>query len=101
MNMKRLADFRRFSFVILLVFLTANLWGQSAAVLSGEGTEGNPWQITNTAEWNAFAAAVNGGYDYRGKYIKLMDDIEINVGAGDKMAGVFVKKGDSGNRPFN
>lgn len=103
MKMKSLAIFRRFSFVILAIFLTANLWGQepAAAALEGRGTENEPWLITNTAEWNAFADAVNGGYDYSGEYIKLKENITINVGAGDKMAGVFVEKNHADNRPFN
>lgn len=101
MKMNKLSFIKRFTFAVLSLLITANLWGQEPAALSGSGTSADPYQITSVDDWNAFADAVNGGYDYRGKYIKLMDDIEINVGAGDKMAGVFVKKGDSGNRPFN
>jgi len=103
MRMKRLTISLRLFLTFFSLVLAENLLGQepAAAALSGSGTENEPWLISSTTEWNAFADAVNGGYSYSGKYIKLMDDIEINVGAGDKMAGVFVGKDNSDNRPFN
>ena len=82
MNMRRLANFRRFSFVILSVLLTVNLWGQAA--LSGAGTEDDPYKITSVADWNAFAAAVTGGYSYSGKYVKLTNNISISEIAGSQ-----------------
>ena len=81
--------------------LAENLLGQEPAALSGSGTENDPYQITSVDDWNAFADAVNDGYDYSGEYIKLKENITINVGAGDKMAGVFVEKNHADNRPFN
>lgn len=103
MRMKRLTISLRLFLTFFSLVLAENLLGQepAAAALSGSGTENDPYQITSVADWNAFADAVNGGYDYSGKYIKLKENITINVGAGDKMAGVFVGKDNSANRPFN
>ena len=90
MNMKSLAFFKRFTFAILALFLTANLWGQ--AKYSGDGTEGNPYQISNISEWNAFAQAVTDGTNYSGKFFKLTNNITItlnNTGSSDKIAGTW------------
>ena len=105
--MRRLANFRRFSFVILSLFLTANLWGQepAPAALSGSGTSADPYQITSVADWNAFAAAVNGGYDYSGKYVQLEADVpseeEIYAGtpAVTTMVGVW-DASEENRKPF-
>ena len=77
MNMKRLACFKRFTFAVLSVLITANLWGQdpTPATLSGSGTENDPWRISSVADWNAFAAAVNGDYSYSGEFVKLTANI--------------------------
>lgn len=66
MKMNKLTFLRRFTFAVLSLLMTANLWGQepAAADLSGSGTSADPYQIASVADWNAFAAAVNGGYDY-------------------------------------
>ena len=47
--------------------------------LSGEGTEGNPYVISNLGEWGAFVASVNLGNPYADKYIKLDTDVEDGV----------------------
>lgn len=96
MKMKSLAIFRRFSFVILALFLTANLWGQdpAPAALSGSGTSDEPYQISSVADWNAFAAAVNGGYDYSDKYLKLMNDIPTAEEIAGGTTGVSTMVGD-------
>lgn len=43
--------------------------------LQGEGTEASPYVISNLGEYNAFAASVNLGNPYEGKYVKLNEDI--------------------------
>ena len=40
-----------------------------------ENSEANPYLLTNEADYLAFAAAVNGGDDMSGKYVKLTADI--------------------------
>lgn len=47
--------------------------------LPGEGTETNPYKITNLGEWTAFSASVNLGSTYAGKFISLDTDIEEAV----------------------
>ena len=60
----------------------ADTWdGTTAASLSGEGTEESPYLIATGADLAYFAAQVNGGNGYSGKYIKLTDDIDLNNAA--------------------
>ena len=81
----------------------------------GEGTPENPYTISNTDEWDAFVYQVNLGNSYSGKYVKLMDDIDISSTVGvleDKpFSGTFNGDGhtitatindnsDSGTAPF-
>lgn len=47
--------------------------------LPGEGTESNPYKISNLGAWTAFSASVNLGNSYEGKYISLETDIEEPV----------------------
>ena len=77
MKMNKLAIVGRFTLTLFAALMTANLWGQAA--LSGTGTSADPYQITSVADWNAFATAVNGGYDYSGKYIQLEADVPSEV----------------------
>ncbi len=44
--------------------------------LSGEGTESDPYTITNLGEYTAFASSVNLGNTYEGKIISLATDIK-------------------------
>lgn len=44
--------------------------------LNGEGTEANPYVISNLGEWGAFVASVNLGNPYSGKFVKMDIDIE-------------------------
>lgn len=60
---------------------------QVANQLSGEGTETEPYLINSTEDWNTFAAAVNGGIDYAGKYVKLTADITISTMVGLRESG--------------
>ena len=101
--MNNLGAFKRFALTFTIMLIGINLWGQSLSLLypNEPNSETNPYLISSSTDWNTFASDVNVGYDYSGKYIKLENDIEINVNDGDKMVGVFVAKNNSANRPFN
>ena len=43
----------------------------------GAGTEGSPYLISSTDDWNKFAHNVNLGRSYSGKYVKLTQDISV------------------------
>ena len=62
--------------------------------LSGDGTVGNPYLISNADEWNAFAYNVNNGNSYSGKYVQLDADIDITMPVG-------VRTSDSDTKPFS
>ena len=64
------------------------------AMLSGSGTEQNPYIINNKNDWNSFANLVskkimNGGKTYEGEYVKLNADITVSQKAGDSDKEVF------------
>jgi hypothetical protein len=44
--------------------------------LSGEGTSASPYLISNLGEYTAFAASVNMGNQYSGKYLSLTTDVD-------------------------
>ena len=44
--------------------------------LNGLGTEGNPYVISSTDDWNLFAERVRLGDTYNGKFVKLNVDID-------------------------
>lgn len=96
MRMNKLAFTRRFTFAVLSLLITANLWGQAA--LSGSGTEESPYQITSVADWNIFANEANAAtYWASGVYIKLSDtwdnssdEVSTMVGTNtNKFSGIF------------
>ena len=43
----------------------------------GLGTAKSPWTIRTEAQLRAFAASVNGGKNYAGKYIRLTADMDL------------------------
>lgn len=96
--MNGLSILKRITFTLLIVLIAANLWGQ--ATLSGEGTSSDPYQISSVENWNAFATAVNGGYDYNGKYVKLTADIGTTESPVTTMVGVWITNNSSDNKPF-
>ena len=57
-----------------------DLWdGTVASSFSGgTGTASDPYQIRTGAELVYFANLVNAGDDFSGKYVKLMNDIDMN-----------------------
>ena len=52
-------------------------------LLSGDGSVETPYLINNNEDWDIFAANVNNGRNYNGKYIQMTDSITVT-----KMAGV-------------
>jgi len=102
--MKRLTIISRFIFVVLFAFFGVFSWAQSS--LGGSGTSNDPYRIASAADWNTFAAAVNGGNNYSGKFIQLEADIptddEIYEGtiAVTTMAGVWSDT-ESERKPFS
>ena len=78
---------RSLTLTLLAVLMSTNILAQSWPQ-SGDGTEGNPYLITSTTDWNAFADAVNGGHSYSGEYVQLTDDITVTcTTTGDNMVG--------------
>ncbi len=46
--------------------------------------------ISNKADWDAFADAVNGGNDYEGKVVMLASDFDNNLDPVEKMVGTYI-----------
>ena len=49
----------------------------ATGTLPGAGTEGDPYRISSTADWNAFVANVITGNSYSGQYVELTNDISV------------------------
>lgn len=83
---------RRLSFtcVLLLSGVISMAQSPSPAALSGNGTSGDPYQISSESDWNAFAAAVNAGYSYSGEFIKLTENIGTAADPVTMMVGDLV-----------
>ena len=67
------------------------------STLSGHGTEGDPYLISNDDQWITFAYYVNNGTSYNGEFVKLHADISAStmVGTSDnKFKGTFLGDGD-------
>ena len=81
--------FKRFTIFLVALLATTTIWGQgpTPAALSGDGTVGDPWQISTYSDWNAFATAVNDGYFYDGEYVQLTTNIEVTCSDKDDMVG--------------
>lgn len=77
--MNKLTIIVRFIFVSVIALFGVISEAQTLSPLnpSGEnpGSEDNPYVITSAADWNTFAADVNGGYSYSGKFVKLTANI--------------------------
>ena len=98
--MNKLATLQRIVLTLVLAFVSVNLWGQTK--YSGDGTEGNPYQISNIFDWNTFAQAVTDGTNYSGKFFKLMNNITITLNStdeSDKIAGTWTS--DSNYKGFS
>ena len=55
----------------------------------GLGTEGAPFIVSSTDDWNEFASYVNSGYAFSGNFVKLGDDISVSTMAGTSDANSF------------
>lgn len=91
--MKKLTIIVRFVFVSIIM-LFGVISGVNAQGLSGSGTEGDPYLISSVADWNTFAADVNGGYNYSGKFVKLTSnigtaEIPVTTMVGDLVDAVY------------
>lgn len=66
-------------FVINLA-VAQDLWDGTTAssFYGGSGSESDPYQIRTGAELVYFTSLVNAGDDFSGKYVKLMNDIDMN-----------------------
>ena len=45
---------------------------------TGDGTENNPWKITNASQMEALSALVNAGNTFEGKYFEMANSITLN-----------------------
>ena len=50
--------------------------------LDGNGTAESPYTIANASDWDNFALRVTNGETYGGKFVKLLDDIEVSTMVG-------------------
>ena len=55
----------------------------------GAGTESNPYIISSTEDWEAFARQVGKGYNFSGKYIKLVNDLSVSTMVGTDEGNSF------------
>jgi hypothetical protein len=55
--------------------------------LPGDGTAENPYVISSASDWGTFVSSVNDGFDYKDKFVKLSDNIEVSKKAGDYTQG--------------
>lgn len=96
--MKSFNILKRLVFLFFALIISSLTFGQAA--LSGKGTKEEPWEISSVDDWNAFAEAVNRGYDYSGKFIKLMADIGTTRNPITTMVGVW-NSSSSSRKPFS
>lgn len=84
---------------LLAVFTSTLLNAQS---LSGSGTQNDPYEIKNPADWEAFSTAVSTGNTFDGKYLEMTNDITVNITNTDyqnKFVGTW--SSDSNYKPFS
>jgi len=73
-------------FLCMLFFATSSAWA-TGGTMSGSGSQSSPYVISDAADWNAFATAVNGGNSYANKFIKLDADISVSQKVGNYTQG--------------
>lgn len=76
-----------------------DLWDGTTAssFYGGSGTESDPYQIRTGAELVYFANLVNSGDDFSGKYVKLMNNIDMNKQS-FSVTGLFAGTFDGGGK---
>lgn len=70
----------------LILFLFAAVFAHG---FTGSGTEGDPYLINNSTDWNDFAAAVNGGKDFHDEFVALGDNITASTTVSDAESHPF------------
>ncbi|MFA5561878.1 MAG: hypothetical protein WDA00_04485, partial [Eubacteriales bacterium] len=79
--------------------------GVGALFAAGSGTQADPYTIATAAQLQAFAASVNAGNDYAGRFVRLSANIDLggtawqsigNLYAGSHHARVFAGHFDGG-----
>ena len=81
---------------LLLALTMMTMQGAWAQELSGSGTSADPYRIQRNEHWNTFATSVTDGNSYSGKFVKLENNINTTVMAGD-MSHSFDGTFDGGN----
>lgn len=85
-------------------YVDLGMIGGNLKPLQGDGTEGNPWQISSLPEMLAFTYYVNEGNTMEGQYIKVVNDIKgVTVPVGiyddaDKSGKEFKGSFDGGDK---
>ncbi len=73
---------KRVFYIILALVMVISIipvaFAQEGEPFSGEGTQNAPYEISNVADLQALADAVNNGTDYSDKYFKLTADINLS-----------------------
>ena len=80
---------------------TCTIGATLGATLAGNGTEGDPYLISNIDDWNLFAELVAGGATFSGKFVRLngyftdVNPIPTMVGESEELSfqGTFDGKG--------
>jgi hypothetical protein len=68
--------------------------------LTGAGTSASPYLIKSASDWNTFAANVESGVTYAGKYVKLNNNITVSTMVG-KESAPFMGTFDGGGKTLN
>ena len=90
--------------LLAVILMTAGLFGGNhrAYAIDGDGSQGNPYKIGSTADWESFVSSVNSGNSYENKYLELSSDISvgnirITSGSNVQFGGHFDCKGHTLN----
>jgi hypothetical protein len=80
---------KKILFLVLVAVLatTSPVWGQTFG--GGDGTETNPYLISNADHWLTLVGQVNHGTSYSGKFFKQTANISITSCVGDADTNAF------------
>ncbi|MBQ2741774.1 MAG: S-layer homology domain-containing protein [Oscillospiraceae bacterium] len=68
---------KRLLSVLLCICMVMTLIPGVGAEIAGDGSENNPYLISSVADLQAFAANVNSGTSYSGKFVKLTASLDL------------------------
>lgn len=85
-------------FMSILTFLSFNLNGTALFLQPGESKE-NPIIISSKTDFESFKDEINSGNDFKGQYIKLSNDINLN--SNEKIKGSIINWESAGYCIFN